>query len=199
MLRRADGDPRRERRHGLLAESAVDELARLPEPVDVDAGVDPDGCERLRRGLGGHPMDGERDRVDRAGDELCARARRLHRGRERRAGGALAVEADRKPARLAHRSDELPRGSRVERASRIVDENPGRAELAEPLGSLNEEVRLAVRPRAVDEAYRKLLAGGPHRLRSILEVREVVQRIVDPENVDAALRCAPDETPDEVA
>ena len=49
VLRGADGDARRERRDGLVADVLVDEVGRLPERCDVDAGVEAHARERLAR------------------------------------------------------------------------------------------------------------------------------------------------------
>jgi hypothetical protein len=50
----------------------------------------------------------------------------------------------------------------------------------------------------VHEPYGKLFFRCSNRLGSLPKVRKVVQRIVEPEDVDAAGGCAPDETPDEI-
>ena len=57
MLRRADGDPRRERRDRRVADVLVDEVGRLPERVDVDARVEPEPGERLGERLAGDAVE----------------------------------------------------------------------------------------------------------------------------------------------
>src|SRR6266436_6869680 len=101
MLRGPDGDPRRHRRDRLVTKVLVDLLRCAPERLDVDPGVLPEPGERGRERLTRDPMEGQGDRIDGAGNEVGAGAHRLEGRRERVAGGALAVEPDRQPARLA--------------------------------------------------------------------------------------------------
>ena len=136
VLGRTDGHAGRQRRHRLVAERDVDELGAAPESIEVDAGVQPDAGERLRERLGGDAVERERDRVDRDRDPLRPRAHGLDRGREADAPGALAVEADRQAARLAHALDELAGLRRVERAGRVVDQDPRGAELGQLVRAL---------------------------------------------------------------
>src|SRR6188508_2441632 len=144
-------------------------------------------------------MEGERDRIEGTGDHGRARARRLERGRQRGAARALAVQPDRQVARLTEPLDELPRLRRIERPRWIVDEDARGPELAEAVGALEENVRLTAQARAVHQAHRELLAGRANRLRGLLQVGQVVQRVVDPEDVDAACGGTRDEPRDEVA
>ena len=95
VLGGAHGDPRRVRRHDLVADVLVDEVGGLPEPRDVDAGVEAHPGERGGERLARDAVERERERIDGAGDQVGARARGLERVRERGAAGALAVEADR--------------------------------------------------------------------------------------------------------
>ncbi len=46
VLRGSDGDVRGERRNRVVADELVDDLRRLPERLDVDAGVHPGARER---------------------------------------------------------------------------------------------------------------------------------------------------------
>ena len=107
--RRAHGDARQERRDRHVADVLVDEVGRLPERVDVDAGVVADARERRRQRLGRDAVRRERDRVDGAGDQVDAGAGGLEREREPVPAGALAVEADGKPGQLAQLGDRARR------------------------------------------------------------------------------------------
>ena len=51
VLGRANREPRRERRDGLVADVLVDDVRGLPEPVGVDAGRETDAVERRCQGL----------------------------------------------------------------------------------------------------------------------------------------------------
>ena len=113
---------------------------------DVDAGVEAEPGERLRHRLARRAVEDERDRIDGAGDQVGAGAGGLDRRGERGAAGALAVEADRQPARLADRLDQLADAVRLERAGRIVDEDARGAELGQALRLGDERVGLAGRP-----------------------------------------------------
>jgi len=95
VLRGADGDARRERCDRLVADVLVDEIGRLPERGDVDARVEAHAGERLRQRLTRNAVQREREREDRAGDQLRAGARGRERRGEAAPAGALDVDADR--------------------------------------------------------------------------------------------------------
>ena len=129
VLRRAHGDPRRVRRHDLVADVLVDEVGGLPQRGDVDAGVEAHPGERGGERLARDAVERERERVDGAGDQVGAGAGRLERVRERGAAGALAVEADRQAGRLLDAPDELGGLVRLEPAARVVHERARRLDL----------------------------------------------------------------------
>ena len=143
-------------------------------------------------------MQRERERVDGRCDDVCADAGRDERVRERGACRRLDVEPDREPARLAETLDELLRRVRQQSAGGVVEEHAGGAELAEALRLLDERVRLARATRAVDEAHVELATRSDDRLAGLAEVRDVVQRVVQAEDVDPVLGRARDEPPDDV-
>ena len=176
----------------------VDEVGRLPERVDVDAGVEADAAQRLGERLARDAVQGERERVDRAGDELGARACGGERGGESAAAGALRVDPDRQPARLGERPHELLRGVRLQRAGRVVEEDAHRAELGQHLRALDQRLDLAGAAGAVDEPRLEVALGGDDRLGGLAQVRDVVERVVEPEDVDAVLGGRSDEAAGEV-
>ena len=90
------------------------------------------------------------------------------------------------------------RAVRLQRSGRIVQEHARHAELGQLRRLLDERLGLAGRAGAVDEPGGELGARGGDRLGGLAEVRHVVQRIVEPEDVDAVLRRRGDEAPDEV-
>ena len=198
VLGRTNGHAGRERRHRLVPQRDVHELRAAPESIEVDAGVQPDPGERLRQRLGGDAVERERDRVERDGDPLGPGAHGLDRRREADAAGALAVEADGQAARLAHALDKLAGLRRVERAGGVVDQHPRGAQLGQLVRALEQHVGLAGRARAVHETDGELLPGVPDRVGGLTEVREVVERVVEAEDVDAATRGARDEAAHEV-
>src|SRR5581483_4130037 len=112
--------------------------------------------------------------------------------------GALAVEADRKPARLPHGADELAGARGIERARRIVQQHTRRAELRQPPRLLDERVSVARPAGAVEEAGVELAVGSGDGSRRLAEVRDVVQRVVETEDVDPALRSRRDEPSREI-
>ena len=71
-------------------------------------------CQGAAQRLGRDALGRQRDRVERAGDQVGAGARRLQRERDAAARGALAVEADRQVAELAQLADELAGVVRLE-------------------------------------------------------------------------------------
>ena len=164
VLGRAHRDPRRERRDRLVADVLVDEVGGAPQRGDVDARVEPEPGERLRDALAGDPVEREREREDRAGDEVGAGARGLEHGRERAARGALAVDPDREPGRLVQRAHELVRAVRLQRARRVVEQHPRGAELRQLAGLPHERLGLAGEAGAVDEPGLERAAGGGDRL-----------------------------------
>ena len=199
VLGGADREARRVRRHDLVADVLVDEVGRLPEPVDVDAGVEAHPGERGRQRLAGDTVERERNRVDGAGDQVGSGARGFDRVRHAAAAGALAVEADRQAGRLGDPRDELARLVRLQAARRIVDQSARRVQLAELASLLDERVGGAFAAGAVDEARVELLSRPDDRLAGFAQVRDVVERVVQPENVDAVLRRGGDEAANEVA
>ena len=106
-------DPGRERRHRLVADVLVDEVGGAPERVHRHARRQPEPFQRVGGCLAGSTVEGERDRVDGAGDQVGAGARGLDRRGERRSACALAVEADGRPlaSRIASTSSRTRCGS----------------------------------------------------------------------------------------
>ena len=198
VLGRTNGHAGRQRRHRLVPQRDVHELGAAPESIEVDAGVQPDPGERLRQRLGGDAVERERDRVERDRDPLRPRAHGLDRRREANAPGALAVEADGQAAGLAHALYELAGLRRVERAGGVVDQHPRGAKLGQLVRAFEQHVRLAGRARAVYETHGELLPGVPNRVGGLTEIREVVERVVESEDVDAAARGARHEAADDV-
>ena len=199
VLGGADRETRRVRRHDLVADVLVDEVGGLPEPVDVDAGVEPHPGERRRQRLAGDAVERERERVDGAGDQVGSGARGLDRVGHAAAARALAVEADRQPGGLGDARDELARLVRLQAARRVVDQSACRVQVGELAGLLDERVGGALSARAVDEPRVELLAGADDRLAGLAQVRDVVERVVQAEDVDPVLRRGGDEAADEVA
>jgi hypothetical protein len=103
VLGGAHRDSGSERGDRLVADVLVDQLGGPPDRVDVDARVQAQPGQRRRHRLARDPVHHERDRVDSAGDQICAAAGGLERGRHRVPSGALAVEAHRQPAGLGKR------------------------------------------------------------------------------------------------
>ena len=198
VLGGAHGDPRRERRERLVTDVLVDDVRRLPEARHVHPGLAVEPAERLGERLARDPVQRERERVDRGRDDVRADARRDERVRERRAARRLDVEADRKPARLPEALDELLRHVRQEAARRVVEEHACRAEVAQLPRLLDERVHLAGPAGAVDEPDVELAAGADDRLAGFAEVRDVVQRVVQAEDVDPVVGRAGDEPPHDV-
>jgi hypothetical protein len=144
-------------------------------------------------------MKRERDRVERARHRCRAGAHGLDRRRERDSTGALAVEADWQAARLPQPLDERAGLRGVERARRVVDQHSGRAELRQALRALEQHLDLAARPGAVHEPDRQLFAGFADRAGRFAQVPQVVERVMDAEDVDAAGSRAGDEAAHDVA
>ena len=198
MLRRADGDARRERRDGLVADVLVDEIRRLPQRRDVDAGVEAHAGERLAERLARDAVQRQREREHRARDQLRAGARCCDRRRERASAGALDVDPDRQAARLGKRRDELGGAVRLQRSGGIVQEHANGAEIRQHPRTLDEGVDLPGAAGAVDEPGLEVPLGRDDRLGGLAEVRDVVQRVVEAEDVDAVLGRRGDEAPGEV-
>src|SRR5919197_705439 len=117
---------------------------------------------------------------------------------ERLARGALAVDAHRQAGRLAQTADELARAMRLQRAGRIVEQYARGTEVRELSRLLHERIGLAGPSRAVDEAGLELAAGRSDGVGGLAQVRDVVERIVETENVDAVRGRRGDEAADEV-
>ena len=85
---------------------------------------------------------------------------------------------------------------RLERAGGVVEKDAHRAELGEHSRPLDQRVDGA--PGAVDEPRLEVALGGDDRLRGLAQVRDVVERVVEPEDVDAVLGGGRDEAAGEV-
>ena len=201
VLRRANGDARSDGSDGLVADPLVDDVRRLPKLVDVDARRVPESLQRLCDRLAGNTVERECERVHGGRDQVRSRVDGRKRGREPDARGALDVEADREAARFHEPHDELLRPVRYERSCRIVHQDPRRAQIGQLPRLLDERVglRLARATRAVDEAGVEGAAGAGDRSSRLAQVRDVVQRIVQTEDVDPVLRGARDEAAHDVA
>ena len=199
VLGGAHRDSRRERGHGIVADELVDHLGGLPEDADVDSTVHAGACERARGRFARDTVQRERDRIDGTGDQVRSGTRSVERCGQPAPGRPLAIEADGQAASLGERRDELVRPVRLERSGRIVEEHARGSEVGQPLRLLDERLRLAALARAVDQARVELALRRDDRLARLTQVRDVVERILEPEDVDAALGRARDESPREVA
>ena len=85
---------------------------------------------------------------------------------------------------------------RLQERGRVVQKDPRGAELRQAPSRIDERLVLA---GAVEQAGLELAAGADDRLGRLAEVVDVVQRVVQAEDVDAALGRAGDEPPGEVA
>ena len=192
----AHRDARRHRRDGLIADVLVDEVGGSPELVHVDSGGEAEPCERLRSPLGGDTVHGQGDRIDRGRDHVRAGARGFDRSCERVPARTLRVEAHRQAGDLAQLGDELARAMRLQHGRGIVEQDPRGAELRQALRRVDERLVLAA---AVEEPRLELGARVDDRLGRLAQVVDVVQRVVQAEDVDAALRGARNEAAREVA
>jgi hypothetical protein len=139
---------------------------------------------------------GERHRVDRDRDHVRAGTRRLQGRGERVPARALRVEADRQARDVAQLGYELARAVGLEERRRVVQQDAGRAELGQPPRRVDERL---VPAAPVEQPGLELRARADDRLRRLAQVVDVVQRVVQAEDVDAALSRARDESPREIA
>src|SRR6185437_2190970 len=122
----------------------------------------------------------------------------FERRRQRVSTGSLAVDADRQTGRLAQTRDELARPMRLQRAGRVVQQHARGPEVRKLAGLLHQRIRLTGAAGAVDEPRLELPAGPRDCIGGLTEIRDVVERIVKPEDVDSVLRGGRDESADEV-
>ena len=145
-------------------------------------------------------MQRERERVDGGRD----------RGRRRRRVATTALSSPvpaapwtksptGRPVASPIRSHELLGQVRQQRVGRVVDDHAGRAELGNLLRALDERVDLArARPALKTSPTWNSLPGGHDRLARLPQVRDVVERIVEPEDVDPVLGRTRDEAAHDV-
>ena len=136
-------------------------------------------------------------RIGGDGDRLGAVAGGLDRHRQRLAAGALAVEAGGHARGLGQALDDAARRAGVERAGRVVQQHALGAELGQAAGLLDhalEVAHLAREGQAAVEPPARLAHGGGGRG----QVLDVVQRVVQAEDVDAALGRRQDEAAHQV-
>src|SRR5436189_4856907 len=88
---------------------------------------------------------------------------------------------------------------RDERAARVAHDHPRRAELRELARLLEERLGSPAPARVVDDSRVEGAARARDRRPGLAQVRDVVQRIVQTEDLDPVLRGALDETADDVA
>ena len=176
----------------------VDDVRSGPDLRDVDTGCPVEAVERLDERLARNAMEHQRDRVDGRRHEIGADAGRDDGVDEAGTSGSLDEETDRETCRLTDPCDELLGDVREQGVGRVVDDDAGRAEGGDLPRLLDEQVDLAATATAVDEAGMERLAGRDDGLAGRLEVRDIVERIVKAEDVDAVLGCAADEPRDDV-
>src|SRR5262249_42374135 len=152
---------------------------------DVDVALEAEAFERLCKRLARDAVERQRDRIDGAGDQVGAGARRFERGRERVSGSALAVDAGLQSGRLAQSRHELARAMRLKRAGWIVQQHARRAERRQLARLLDQRGRLTGTAGAVDETGLELRSRVRNRGGRLAQVRDVVQRVVETEDVDA--------------
>ena len=143
-------------------------------------------------------MERERERVDRARNDLRARTRSGEGGGERAAARALHVDADGQSACISEGVDEVGCLVRLERAGRVVQQDPHGAELGQRLRALDEDVSVTGRSGAVHETGLEVAIGGRDGLGGLAQVGHVVEWVVEAEDVDAVLRRRGDEAAREV-
>src|SRR5439155_10274856 len=177
----------------------VHELRPFPEDVDVHACVEPEASQSLGQRLCGDPVERERNGIKGGRNQGCAGPGCLERGGESRPARALAVEADRQPARLPEALHELPRLGGVERTCGVMEKDSRGAKLLETMRPLEQNVRFTCEARTVHEPYGKLFLRRPDCFGGLAQVGKVVQRIVEAKDIDAAGRGALDESTDEIA
>ena len=169
----------------LVADVLVDDVGGLPELLQIDTGVETDAGERLRERLGRHAVHRQRDGVHRGRDHVRARARCFERRGERVATCALRVETDRKPGKLAQLAHQLSGAVRLQHGGGVVEQDPRGAHLRQALRRVDERLVTAA---SVEQPRLELLPRADDRLGCLTQVVDVVQGIVEPEDVDAALR-----------
>ena len=107
-------------------------------------------------------------------------------------GGVVGVQVHRQVEPLAQRGDQGPRGRRAQQPGHVLDRQHVRAGVDDPLGQpqvVVERVELLARVGQVaGVAERDLGDGGAglaHRLDRRPHLLDVVERVEDPEHVDA--------------
>ena len=189
----AHGDSRRERCDRLVADVLVDHVGGFPEARDINSCRAAQAVENVDQRLPRNAMQSERQRVDGGRHKVGAEACRDQRVGEPGSRSALDVEPDRQTARFGQPANELLGHMRRQRARWIVDDDARRAELGQSARLLDESLDAAVAPWAVDETCVELATGGDDRLTGLAQVRDVVQRIVQAEDIDPVRRRRCDE------
>ena len=84
---------------------------------------------------------------------------------------------------------------RLQHRRRVVQEQARSSQLGEALRRFDERLMAAA---AVEEPRLELGAGRDNRLSGLLQILDVIERVVQAKDVDAALSCARNEPPGEV-
>ena len=143
------------------------------------------GRERRLRGRPGHRRDGAVDGVDPGVDRRGER-------RELAARGVVGVQVHGQVEALAQRGDELARGRGTEQPGHVLDGQDVRAGLDDLLGQTEvvvQRVELLAGVHEVAGVAEGDLGDGPaglaHRVDRRPHLADVVERVEDPEDVDA--------------
>ncbi len=179
-------------------------IGEFVERVEVQLGVarrvlerGDDAVEVRLRGAAGHRGDGEIDNVHTrlAGLEDAGRVD---------AAGVVRVEVDRNADLVLERLDQFLRGERAADAGHVFDREEVRAHLLQLLRELHVVLEGEFVPSGIEDVA-GVADGGlanrmglVHRFHRDLEVRQVVERIEDAENVHARRGGVLDETGDDV-
>ncbi len=199
VLRRPHRDARWDRRHRLVADVLVDDVRGFPQLLRLNTGRVLEPLEGFRERFTGDPVERQREWVHRSGDEVGSGLDGRERGGDAHPGRALDVEADREPARLPNLCNQLTRLVRKEGAGRVVDDDPCRAELRQLARLFDERCGLVRSPGAVDEPGVKRASRARDRRAGLAQVRDVVQRVVQAEDLDPVLGRTGHEPPHDVA
>ena len=116
-----------------------------------------------------------------AGEAIVEAGRQLHVGLVYSPGHAGEIDA------LVTQARKVGDAMWRQRAGGIVQDHARRAELGQLPGLLDEGLGLARAARAVDQTGVEGLARAGDRLARLAQVRDVVERVVEPEDVDPAL------------
>jgi hypothetical protein len=177
----------------VLLADAAEIIGNLLERFEVEARISLRAFENRDQRLGRRVSVGHAHRGDRRIDVVYARLSGFHAGRRRKPGRGMALHVDRNVDRFLESADEFERDVRAQQPRHVLDADRVRAHVLDAFTEIDPQVNRVHGTYRVRDGSLGVLVDLDRRLDRRLEVPEIVQRVENPEDIDAVDRTALDE------